>query len=164
MTYWWAIQMSPERVIVVVHAFTTAAITVTALLLLVSSRLFLGGPWAGLAAGLLYALVSSSKPPVGEAFFVFSSLEHFQVALLIGFILLFLLSLQRQRWWLAAAAGALLGMAAIYKQNVPVLLTPAWLIAMLVGLPLLVVGHLCLRLDLGEKDDALGFFVIARAS
>jgi SAM-dependent methyltransferase len=35
---------------------------------------------------------------------------------------------------------------------------------LLVGLPLLLVGHLCLWLDLGEKDDALGFFVIARAS
>jgi hypothetical protein len=131
MTYWLAIQMSPEHAIMVVHALTTAAIAVTTLLLLVSSQLLLGSPWAGFAAGLLYALVSSSKPPVGEAFFAFSSLEHFQAPLLIGFILLFLLSLQRQRWWLAAAAGALLGVAAMYKQNVPVLLGPAWLIAML---------------------------------
>lgn len=129
VTYWLAIQISPSHAITVVHALTTLAMALTAVLLLASSQLLLGSPWAGFGAGLLYALMGSSKPVVGEAFFAFSSLEHFQAPLLLGFMLLFLLSLQRQRVLIAVAAGALLGVAALYKQNVPVLLAPAWGIA-----------------------------------
>ncbi len=129
VTYWLAIQTSPQHAITVAHAFTTAAIATTALLLLIGSQLLLGSPWAGSAAGLLYALIGSSKPPLGEAFFAFSSLEHFQAPLLLGFVLLFLMSLQRQRIWAAVAAGVLLGVAALYKPNVPVLLAPAWGVA-----------------------------------
>ena len=35
---------------------------------------------------------------------------------------------------------------------------------MLFGVPLLVLGHLSVRYDLGNKDDALGFFVMAKKS
>ena len=129
ITYWLAIRISPPHAIAVVHALTTLAIGLTTLLLLVSSQLLLGSPWAGFGAGILYALIGSSKPRVGEAFFAFSSLEHFQAPLLLGFVLLFLLSLQRQRLWVALAAGSLLGVAALYKPNVPVLLASAWGIA-----------------------------------
>ncbi|MFI4982723.1 MAG: hypothetical protein ACHQIO_20420, partial [Nevskiales bacterium] len=97
--------------------------------MLISSELLLGNPWVGFGAGVLYVLISSGKPPVGDAFFGFSSLEHFQAPLLLGFVLLFLLTLQWQRVSLALAAGAVLGVAALYKPNVPVLLAPAWGIA-----------------------------------
>jgi hypothetical protein len=130
LTYWLAIEISPRHAIMIVHALTTAAIGLTTLLLLISSQVLLGSPWAGFGAGLLYALMGSVKPLGSEAFFAFSSLEHFQAPLLLGFVLLFLLSLQRQRAWMAVVAGVLLGMAALYKPNVPVVLAPAWGIAL----------------------------------
>jgi hypothetical protein len=130
LTYWVAIEISPRHAIMVVHALTTAAIGLTTLLLLISSQVLLGGPWAGFGAGLLYALMGSVKPAGGEAFFAFSSLEHFQAPLLLGFALLFLLSLQQQRAWMSVVAGVLLGVAALYKPNVPVVLAPAWGIAL----------------------------------
>jgi hypothetical protein len=133
LTYWLAIQVSARHAILVVHVFTTVAIAATALLLLWGSQLLRGEPWAGLAAGALYVLIGSSKPPRGEAFFAFSSLEHFQAPLLLGFLLLFLLGLQRPRAWVAGAAGVLLGIAALYKPNVPVLLIPAWGVAVFAG-------------------------------
>jgi hypothetical protein len=129
LTYWLAIQISSQHAIMAVHVLTTVAITATAVLLLIGSQLLLGSPWAGFGAGLLYALMGSSKPPVGDAFFAFSSLEHFQAPLLFGFMLLFLLSLQRRRVWIAAVAGVVLGVTALYKPNVPVLLAPAWGVA-----------------------------------
>ena len=129
LTYWLAIQISPHHAIMVVHALTTLAIGLTALLLLASSQLLLGNPWAGFGAGLLYALIGSSTAPAADAFFAFSSLEHFQAPLLLGFALLFLLSLYQQRARMAVAAGTVLGVAALYKPNVPVLLLPAWGIA-----------------------------------
>ena len=44
----------------------------------------------------------------------------------------------------------------------PVTAIPAALTLVVFGLPLLVLAQACLRLDLGEKDDPLGFFVIAK--
>jgi hypothetical protein len=39
---------------------------------------------------------------------------------------------------------------------------PAALALLSCGIPLLLLAHTCLRLDLGAKDDPLGFFVVAR--
>lgn len=129
LTYLLAIEINPHHAIMVAHVLTTVAIAATALLLLVYSQLMLSSPWPGFGAALLYALMGSSKPLAGEAFFAFSSLEHFQAPLLLGFMLLFLLSLQRQRAWLGGVAGVALGIAALYKPDVLVLLAPAWGVA-----------------------------------
>jgi len=128
MTYWLAIQISPQHAIAVVHIFTTIAIGATAVLLLITSCLLLHSPWAGFWAGLLYALLGSTATPageLGEPFFAFSGLEHFQAPWLALFVLMFALSLDRQRIWYAIIAGLSLATAAWYKQNVPVLLAPA---------------------------------------
>jgi len=97
-------------------------------LLLVTSCLLLESPWPGFWGALLYALLGSNATPagtVGEPFFAFSSLEHFQAPWLALFVLMFALSLKRQRGWYAVVAGLSLAAAAWYKQNVPVLLAPA---------------------------------------
>jgi hypothetical protein len=72
-------------------------------------------------------LGSNARPAggLGELFFAFSSLEHFQAPWLALFVLMFVLSLNRQRVWYAVVAGLSLATAAWYKQNVPVLLAPA---------------------------------------
>jgi SAM-dependent methyltransferase len=44
----------------------------------------------------------------------------------------------------------------------PVTAIPAALSLVVFGLPLLLLAQACLRLDLGAKDDPLGFFVIAK--
>lgn len=44
----------------------------------------------------------------------------------------------------------------------PVTAIPAAVALVVFGLPLLLLAHVCLRLDLGAKDDPLGFFVIAK--
>ncbi len=44
----------------------------------------------------------------------------------------------------------------------PVTVIPAAVSLVVFGLPLLLLAHACLRLDLGAKDDPLGFFVIAK--
>ena len=128
MTYWLAIQVSPQHAIAVVHIFTTIAIGATAVLLLITSCLLLQSPWAGFWGALLYVLLGSTATPAGdrgEPFFAFSSLEHFQAPWLALFVLMFALSLNRQRVWYAIIAGFALATAAWYKQNVPVLLAPA---------------------------------------
>lgn len=125
MTYRFALHISPLHAITVIHVFTTVAIAVTAVLLLVTSQTLLGSPWPGLLAGLLYIIESGST-----RWFAFSSLEHFQAPLLISFFLMFLLSARNGRVWLAALAGGALGIALLYKQNVPVLLFAAgWVLA-----------------------------------
>jgi hypothetical protein len=128
VTYWLAIEIDPDHAITVVHVFTTIAIGMTALLLLVTSCLLLGGPWPGFWAGLLYVLLGSSATPkgqLGEPFFAFSGLEHFQAPWLTLFFLAFALSLNRARARYAVLAGLSLAIAAWYKHNVPVLLLPA---------------------------------------
>jgi hypothetical protein len=130
LTYWIAEKISPRHAITVVHIFTTLSIAATALLLLVVSHTVLGCPWAGFWAGLLYLMIVSGSEinPLGTAMlFAFSGMEHFQTPWLVGFFLLYFLSLGRQSQFLAASAGAALGMAALYKQNVPALLAPVWL-------------------------------------
>jgi hypothetical protein len=128
VTYWLAIQISPLHAITVVHLFTSLAMAATALLLLATSACFLGSPWAGLAAGLLYVLAGSSDAG-RDMFFSFSGLEHFQAPFLTLFILALLRSVQQQRVWLALAAGVSLGIAALYKINVVVLLGLPWALA-----------------------------------
>lgn len=128
VTYWLAIKLSPAHAITVIHIFTTVAIAATALLLLSTSCLLLGSPWPGWWAGVLYALSGSTATPAGkfaEPFFAFSGLEHFQAPWLTLFALTFVLSLTRQRIGYAVVAGVSLGIAAWYKQNVPVVLAPA---------------------------------------
>jgi SAM-dependent methyltransferase len=44
----------------------------------------------------------------------------------------------------------------------PVTAIPAAVSLVVFGLPLLLVAQVCLRLDVGAKDDPLGFFVIAK--
>jgi SAM-dependent methyltransferase len=48
------------------------------------------------------------------------------------------------------------------RLNRPATAIPAVLSLVVFGLPLLVLAQACLRLDLGAKDDPLGFFVIAK--
>lgn len=129
LTYWLALNIDPAHAIAVVHILTSLSIALTATLLVASTQLLLGGPLVGFLAGLLYTLISSSTAPGQEPWFAFSSLEHFQAPWLVGFILLFVLSLRSARVRLAVAAGASLGVAALYKPNVPVLLGPAAVVA-----------------------------------
>jgi hypothetical protein len=48
------------------------------------------------------------------------------------------------------------------RLNRPATAIPAALSLVIFGLPLLMLAQACLRLDLGAKDDPLGFFVIAK--
>lgn len=129
LTYWLAIQVSPAHAITVAHVATTIAIAATGVLLVAASHALCGTPWAGFVAAVLYALIGSGMAAASEPFFAFSGLEHFQAPWLMACVSAFLLSLRRQHLGLAVVAGFTLGVAALYKQNVPVLLAAAWLVA-----------------------------------
>jgi hypothetical protein len=134
VTYRLASSLAPEHPIAAVHAATTISVAVTALLMVGGSTVLLGAPWPGLIAGLLYALCSSSLRGDQAPWFAFSSLEHFQAPWLLAFTFVFTLSLKTQRRGIAGLAGALLGVAGLYKQNVPVLLAAAAAVAAVAAL------------------------------
>jgi len=124
LTYLAAVTLSGAHAVTVVHAFTTIALGVTALLLLLAATTFADSVIAGLVAGLLYLLSTDSFGGV-EPLLAFSSYDHFMAPWLVGFACAFLAALQRARSSLALLAGMLLGVAALYKQNAPVLVATA---------------------------------------
>jgi hypothetical protein len=128
MTYLAAVTLSPAHAIAVVHVFTTAALAVTALLLLYAAVHFADSATAGVVAAVLY-LLSTAVFAGFEPQFAFSSYDHFMAPWLVGAACAFLLALERGRARAALAAGALLGVAGLYKQNAPVLLVPMAVLA-----------------------------------
>lgn len=134
VTYRIAALLGPESPIATVHVATTICVAATALIMVACSTVMLGAPWSGLIAGLLYALCSSSLQTGQEPWFACSSLEHFQAPWIIAFTFVFILSLKTRRIQFAVIAGVLLGVAGLYKQNVPVLLAPALVVAVVAAL------------------------------
>jgi hypothetical protein len=120
LTYWAAVSLSPQHAIAVVHGLTTVAFGVTALLILATAVHFADSAVAGVLGGVLY-LLSTATFPGFEPQFAFSSYDHFMAPWLLGAAGAFLVALQRDRAVLAALSGALLGVAALYKQNAPVM-------------------------------------------
>jgi hypothetical protein len=121
MTYLAAVTLSPEHAIAVVHVFTTVTLGVTALLLLYAAVHFACSITAGVVAGLLYLLATEMFVLDAEPLFAFSSYDHFMAPWLVGSACLFLVALERERAAPAVLAGTALGVAALYKQNAPVM-------------------------------------------